>query len=41
LLEQYSNLFTFQKHKVEMKGIGKENVFYIRKKSNPHIIPSQ
>ena len=40
LLETHSNLFSYQKQKVEMKGIGKEYVFYIRKKSNPQIMPS-
>lgn len=38
LLEAHSNMYAYEQHVVEMKGIGRENVFYIRKQSSPQVM---
>lgn len=37
LLESHSNLYSYQQQVVDMKGIGREDVFYIRKRSSPQV----
>ena len=37
LLEAHSNMYSFESNIVEMKGIGREMVFYLRKRSRPNL----
>jgi class 3 adenylate cyclase len=40
-LLQQSNMYSTERQTVDMKGIGREDVFYIRKRSNPNnVMPS-
>lgn len=41
LLEEHSNMYYFERTEADMKGIGKEWVYQIKKRSNPQITSYQ